>query len=86
MTFQPPSELLSEQERRFRDLSAAGAAAAGTPFLSFFAPDDVVALARSVGFRRARVLGADEVNARYFAGRPDGLRVTSAEEFLVATT
>jgi hypothetical protein len=32
------------------------------------------------------VLGADEVNARYFADRPDGLRVTSAEEFLLAST
>jgi methyltransferase (TIGR00027 family) len=85
MTFQPPSELLSEQERRFRDVSAAGAAAGGTPFLSFFAPDEIVALARSAGFREARVLGADEINARWFAGRPDGLCVTRAEEFLLAT-
>lgn len=86
MTFQPPSELLSEEERRFRDLSAAGAAAAGTPFLSFFAPDEIVALARSVGFREARVLGAAEINARYFDDRTDGLHVTAAEEFLLATT
>ncbi len=86
MTFQPPSELLSERERYFRDVSAAGAAAAGTPFLSFFAPDEIVALARSTGFREARVLDADEINARWFAGRPDGLCVTRAEEFLLATT
>jgi methyltransferase (TIGR00027 family) len=86
MTFQPPSELLSDQERAFRDVSAAGAAAAGTPFLSFFAPDEIVGLARSAGFREARVLDADAINARWFAGRPDGLRVTRAEEFLLATT
>ena len=86
MTFQPPSELLDEEERRFRDVSAAGAAAAGTPFLSYFAPDDIVALAREVGFREARVIDADEINARWFAGRSDGLRVTRAEEFLLATT
>lgn len=86
MTFQPPSALLSETERRFRDLSAAGAATAGTPFLSFYAPDEIVALARAVGFREARVLGAAEVNARYFDGRTDGLAVTSAEEFLLAAT
>ncbi len=86
MTFQPPSELLSPAERHFRDLSAAGAAAAGTPFLSFFAPDEIVALARAAGFRTARVLRADEINARWFAARPDGLCVTHAEEFLVATT
>ncbi len=86
MTFQPPSELLSPGERHFRDLSAAGAAAAGTPFLSFFAPDEIVALARSAGCRAARVLGAAEVNARYFDHRADGLSVTAAEEFLLATT
>lgn len=86
MTFQPPSELLGGQERHFRDVSAAGAAAAGTPFLSFFAPDETVALARSAGFREARVLEAGEINARWFVGRPDGLRVTRAEEFLLATT
>ncbi|NMO93652.1 class I SAM-dependent methyltransferase [Actinomycetospora sp. TBRC 11914] len=86
MTFQPPSELLTHAERRFRDLSAAGAAAAGTPFRSFYAPDEIVARARSVGFREARVLTAAEVNARYFDDRPDGLRVTGAEEFLLATT
>lgn len=86
MTFQPPSELLSEHERHFRDVSAVGAAAAGTPFLSYFAPDEIVALAREAGFREARVLDADEINARWFAGRPDGLRVTRAEEFLLAAT
>jgi methyltransferase (TIGR00027 family) len=86
MTFQPPSELLSDTERRFRDLSAAGAAAAGTPFLSYYRPDEIVALAHSVGFREARVLGAAEVNARYFDERSDGLSVTGAEEFLLART
>ena len=74
------------RDRRFRDVSAAGAAAAGTPFLSYFAPDEIVALARSAGFREARVIDADEINARWFAGRSDGLCVTRAEEFLLATT
>jgi methyltransferase (TIGR00027 family) len=86
MTFQPPSELLDDTERHFRELSAAGAAAAGTPFRSYFAPDEIVALARSVGFAEARVAGAAELNRAYFDGRADGLRVTSAEEFLVAST
>jgi hypothetical protein len=50
------------------------------------APAAWCALARSAGFREARVLDADEVNARWFAGRPDGLRVTRTEEFLLART
>lgn len=86
MTFQPPTEMLDEADRGFRDLSAGGAAAAGTPFLSYFAPDEIVALARSAGFAEARVAGAAELNRAYFDGRTDGLRVTPAEEFLVAST
>jgi methyltransferase (TIGR00027 family) len=86
MTFQLPSAMLDGTDRHFRDLSAAGAAAAGTPFLSYFAPDEIVALARSAGFRDARAVGAEELNGAYFDGRADGLRVTPAEQFLVAST
>jgi methyltransferase (TIGR00027 family) len=85
-TFQLPSGMLDGTDRHFRDLSAAGAAAAGTPFLSYFAPDEIVALARSAGFRDAYVVGARELNRAYFDGRADGLRVTPAEQFLVAST
>ncbi|HEY2224784.1 class I SAM-dependent methyltransferase [Actinomycetospora sp.] len=86
MTFQLPSEMLDGDDRHFRDLSAAGAAAAGTPFLSYFAPDGIVALARSAGFCDARAVGAQALNRAYFDGRADGLRVTPAEQFLVAST
>lgn len=62
-------------------------AASGTPFVSFFTADAIVALARAQGFRAAHHVSADELTARYFAGRADGLRPPRhAEELLVATT
>lgn len=85
MTFLRPSELLDETDRHFHELSAAGAAAAGTPFQSCFSPGDIVALARAAGFGTAHVVGAAELNRRYFDGREDGLRASTAEEFLLAS-
>jgi O-methyltransferase involved in polyketide biosynthesis len=86
MTFQPPLELLEEDERPGRQAVERGARAAGTPFLSFYSPSDMLALARDAGFADARHVSAAMLNQRYFAGRTDGLRTTNGEEFLVATT
>ncbi len=86
MTFFLPFELLGEQARSGHRFSSKGAAAEGTPFISFYAPDEIVAMARAAGFADARHVSADELNARYFAGRSDGLHTTNGEELLVATT
>jgi len=59
----------------------------GTPWLSFFTPDALLALARQAGFAAVRHVSAEALAARYFAGRPDGLRPPrNSEELLVATT
>ena len=86
MTFQPPLELLEEEERPGRLAVERGARASGTPFISFFAPPDMLALARTAGFADAQHVSAIMLNQRYFAGRTDGLRTSSGEELLVATT
>jgi methyltransferase (TIGR00027 family) len=86
VTFQPPLELLEEDERSGRQVVEKGARAAGSPFISFYSPSDIVALARDAGFADARHVSAAMLNQRYFAGRTDGLRTTNGEEFLVATT
>ncbi|MDE3034080.1 MAG: class I SAM-dependent methyltransferase [Acidobacteriota bacterium] len=58
-----------------------------TPFLSFFEPPELVALARAAGFREARHVSSGTLARRYFAGRPDGLRPPDpADELLVART
>jgi hypothetical protein len=59
----------------------------GTPFLSFFTPAEMLALARAAGFSDAQRVSAATLAERYFAGRTDGLRPpNNSEELLVATT
>jgi len=63
----------------------AAARAAGTPFISYYAPEEIVAMARDAGFATARHVTADDYAQRYFADRSDGLRPFMTEELLVAT-
>jgi O-methyltransferase involved in polyketide biosynthesis len=86
MTFQPPLEFLDPQERPARQAAEDGARASGTPFISFYAPAEILALAREAGFATARHVSAATLNRRYFHARPDGLKTSSGEELLVATT
>jgi methyltransferase (TIGR00027 family) len=85
-TFLLPPELLDEEDRAGLEMAARGARASGTPFISFFTPEEMQALAREAGFRDARHVSAADLNQRYFAGRTDDLRTSRGEELLVATT
>jgi O-methyltransferase involved in polyketide biosynthesis len=68
-------------------MAETGARAGGTPFLSFFMPPEILALASEAGFREARHVSAADLARRYFADRTDGLRPPdNAEELLVTTT
>lgn len=60
------------------DRMASRVAAIGEPWKSFFTPEELHSLLTSVGFKTVEDLGADEINARYFAGRTDRLRVGEA--------
>src|SRR5882724_10704900 len=51
-------------------------AAAGEPFQTFFDPRTLEGQLARIGFQSIEDLGADELNARYFGDRADGLRVT----------
>jgi methyltransferase (TIGR00027 family) len=87
MSFLLPFELADPDVRPGLELSAKGARASGTPFISFFTPDEILTLAREVGFRNVQHVSAADLAQRYFAGRADGLRPpNNAEELLVATT
>ena len=87
MTFLMPFELADPEVRPGLEMAAKGARASGTPFISFFAPEELLALAREAGFRDAQHVSTATLAARYFAGRADGLRPpNNAEEILVATT
>jgi methyltransferase (TIGR00027 family) len=86
MTFQLPAELVDERDRPGRQIAVDGARRSGTPFISFFTPAEMLALAREAGFTDVRHVSGTTLNERYFAGRADGLRMSTGEDFLVATT
>jgi methyltransferase (TIGR00027 family) len=86
MTFQLPAELVDERDRPGRQLAVDGARRSGTPFVSFFTPAEMLALAREAGFTDVRHVSGTTLNGRYFAGRADGLRMSTGEDFLVAAT
>jgi methyltransferase (TIGR00027 family) len=86
MSFMCPMELADTEDRPARGWAEAGARAAGTPFITFFRPEEIVAFARECGFKAARHVSAAMLNARYFAGRSDGLKTANSEELVVATT
>lgn len=87
MSFMLPIELAEPAARPGIERAAQGARANGTPFISFFTPAAMLALAREAGFRDCRHVSAADLTARYFAGRADGLRPPlDSEELLVAAT
>ncbi|MFJ9417695.1 class I SAM-dependent methyltransferase [Streptomyces sp. NPDC101227] len=86
MTFLLPSELVDEADRPGLRASKEGAQASGTPFISFYTPPEMLSLARETGFKDARHLSGASLAHRYFAGRTDGLRPSSGEDLLLATT
>jgi methyltransferase (TIGR00027 family) len=85
MTFLLPLDLVDERDRQGWIIAENGARSSGTPFISFFAPEEFLDLARSAGFSDVRHVSGRDLNDRYFAGRPDGLRMSTGEDFLVAT-
>ena len=87
MTFLLPLEMADPEVRPGLEMAEKGARASGTPFITFFTPPEMLALAREAGFAEARHVSAADLTLRYFAGRTDGLRPPSnAEELLVANT
>ena len=85
MTFLLPLELADAEVSPGLELAVKGARASGTPFISFFTPVEMLALAREAGFREVQHVSAATLGQRYFAGRTDGLRPPdNSEELLVA--
>jgi methyltransferase (TIGR00027 family) len=85
-TFILPLELTDPELRPGLQVAEEGARRSGTPFISFFTPADMLAMAQEAGFRQSRHVSAATLTQRYFAGRTDGLRTVSGEELLVAMT
>jgi methyltransferase (TIGR00027 family) len=86
MTFALPFDRLSAEDHAIMEAAARGASASGTPFISFFTPEEAVSLARGAGFKEVRHVAGETIVQRYFAGRTDDLQSETSEEFLIATT
>ncbi|MFC9881422.1 class I SAM-dependent methyltransferase [Streptomyces libani] len=86
MTFMLPTDLVDDADRPALEATKPQAQAAGTPFISFYTPQEMLALARDAGFEDAHHVPGAALAVRYFAERPDGLRPSSGEDLLVATT
>lgn len=87
MSFLLPIELMDPEVRPGMERAAEGARANGTPFISFFTPTEMLAIAREAGFLNARHVSAADLAQRHFANRTDGLRPpNNSEELLVANT
>lgn len=87
MSFMLPIEMNEPEIRPGVERAAAGARANGTPFLSFFMPEEIMNLAREAGFREVEHVSAAMLTDRYFANRTDGLRQPlNSEEILVGRT
>jgi len=86
LTYMLPVELVEPEEQPVHRATDAAARASGTPFISYYTPDEIVALARDAGLSTVQTVTADDYTQRYFADRADGLRPFTTEELLIATT
>lgn len=66
------------------DALSARVARAGEPFRGFFEPAALTAELRSIGYGAIEDLDAEQINARYFSPRSDGLRVRGSAHLMCA--
>lgn len=79
-----PRAMMGFIQRRVYDAMAERVAAAGEPFKTSFAPDQLEQRMRGLGFTAFDDLSGDDVNERYFANRADGLRVGGSGRLMSA--
>ena len=77
-------ELLSDRERKAVNALVSRTADGGEPWKTFFVPESLAAKLHSLGYSEVLDYGADELNARYLAGRDDGLHKGRVSRLLCA--
>jgi methyltransferase (TIGR00027 family) len=81
----PPAQMNLAQ-RFIYGVMAQRVAKAGEPFQLWFDPPQLAAELRAAGFTRIEDLDARAIDARYFAGRRDGLRVGGGAGHLLSAS
>ncbi|WP_410210173.1 class I SAM-dependent methyltransferase [Aquirhabdus sp.] len=86
MTFLLPIEMADPEVQFGLRRAESGAKASGTPFISYFTPEQMIALVNEVGFSHVEHVSANQLAEKYFTNRADGLRPpTNSEEIIVVT-
>ena len=80
-----PSAMLNPVERVINEVIEQQLAAFGEPWLSTFDPVQLERQMLELGFSDARSATPDDLNARYFARRKDGLRTGGGTRIMCAT-
>jgi methyltransferase (TIGR00027 family) len=86
IAFYLPLEQLDEEDKPLLEMAIKGAAASGTPFVSFFSVEEIVKLADEIGLKDIQTVSTKDMKERYFKDRSDNLVPASGEFFLVART
>jgi methyltransferase (TIGR00027 family) len=86
ISFYLPIEQLDGEDKNLMEMSIKGAAASGTPFVSFFTFEEIVKLAESIGLKEIQTVSTKDMKDRYFKNRSDNLVPANGEFFLVAKT
>lgn len=84
IAFYLPLEQLDEEDKPLMEMSIKGAAASGTPFVSFYPVDEIVKLAEEIGLKEIQTVSTKDMKERYFKDRTDNLIPASGEFFLIA--
>ena len=82
--FAPPPADLEGAQRRSHDRAASRVARSGEPWIGYYRPAPFAAQLRASGFASVQVLGAEDMNARYFGGRTDGFRLHGSGRMMTA--
>jgi len=84
--FRVPATVLGPIDRVINEAIGGQAAAAGEPWLSAFDPTHLQQHLLGLGFSSAVSVAPDDLNARYFARRKDGLRTGGSFRIMCAGT
>lgn len=85
IAFYLPLAQLDKEDQPMQEIANKGAAASGTPFISFFTIEEIVKLAQDAGLKNIQTISTKDMAEMYFKDRTDGLIPASGEVFLVAT-
>lgn len=84
MTFMLPFNLISKTDQPLQQISIDGAKKSGTPFISFFSPEEAIDLANSCHLKEIQIATYEDLENIYFIDRSDNLSPADGEIFLMA--